>query len=56
MMRGAAIDDELWTTQAEIFLSDFIWNDGDVPRSGRLVLKGIDRNLLEQTSPQEGKK
>jgi len=49
IMRGALVDEGLFTSQAQIFLSDFIWNDGDVPRTGRLVLKGIDRSLLEQT-------
>lgn len=56
IMPGATIDEDLWTTQAEIFLSDFIWNDGDVPHSGRLVLRGIDRNLLEQLARPKGKK
>jgi hypothetical protein len=56
MMSGATVDEGIFTSQAEIFLSDFIWNDGDVPRNGRLVLKSIDRNLLAQTSQQEGKK
>ena len=55
MMSGVTIDEGIFTSQAEIFLSDFIWNDGDVPRNGRLVLKRIDRNLLEQTSQKEGK-
>jgi DNA-binding response OmpR family regulator len=56
MAMGAAVDQDLWTSQAEIFLSKFIWNDGDVPRDGRLVLKGIDRSLLEQLAKQKGKK
>jgi DNA-binding response OmpR family regulator len=55
MTRGVTIDEDIWTSQAEVFLSEFIWNDGDVPRSGRLVLKGIDRNLLEQVAQQKGK-
>jgi len=55
MMGGATVDEGVFTSQAEIFLSDFIWNDGDVPHNGRLVLKRIDRNLLAQTSQQEGK-
>jgi DNA-binding response OmpR family regulator len=55
MMSGATVDEGIFTSQAEIFLSDFIWNDGDVPHNGRLVLKRIDRSLLAQTSPQEGK-
>jgi DNA-binding response OmpR family regulator len=56
MMSGATVDEDIFTSQAESFLSDFIWNDGDVPGNGRLVLKRIDRNLLAQTSQQEGKK
>jgi len=56
MIRGATLDEDLWTTQAEMFLSDFIWNDGDVPRNGRLVLRGIDPNLLEELAKQRGKK
>jgi DNA-binding NtrC family response regulator len=56
MMRGVPIEERIWTSQAEIFLSEFIWNDGDVPRTGRLVLKGIERNLLEQLAQQKGKK
>jgi len=56
MTRGATMDEDLWTTQAEIFLSDFIWNDGDVPHSGRLVLRGIDPNLVEELAKQKGEK
>jgi DNA-binding response OmpR family regulator len=55
-MTGVAIDEGLWTSQAETFLSDFIWNDGDVPHSGRLVLKGIDRDVLEKLTQQKGNK
>lgn len=53
-MTGVAIDEGLWTSQAETFLSDFIWNDGDVPHGGRLVLKGIDRDVLEKLMQQKG--
>lgn len=56
MARGALIDEGFWTSQAETFLSDFIWNDGDVPHSGRLVLKDIDRDALEKLAQQRGKK
>jgi DNA-binding response OmpR family regulator len=41
-----AVDEEFWTTQAEVFLSDFIWNDGSVPRS-KLILKDVDQEALE---------
>lgn len=53
MMGRATIDEGIFTSQAEVFLSDFIWNDGDVPSDGRLVVKRFDRNLLEQ---EKGKK
>jgi DNA-binding NtrC family response regulator len=56
LMSRATIDESMWTSQAETFLADFIWNDGDVPGNGRLVLKRIDRNLLEQLALQKGKK
>lgn len=49
----ACIDENMWTFQAEMFLSDFIWNDGDVPRNGRLVLKRIDRDALQKLSQQK---
>lgn len=52
---GATTDEGIWTSEAEIFLSDFIWNDGDVPRNGRLVLKSIDRGLRERLAQQKGK-
>jgi len=55
MMRGT-VDESIWTSQAERFLADFIWNDGDVPRNGRLVLKRVDRSLLEQMAQQKGRK
>jgi DNA-binding response OmpR family regulator len=55
LTRGVTIDENLWTSQAETFLSDFIWNDGDVPHSGRLVLKGIDRDALGKLAQQKGK-
>jgi DNA-binding response OmpR family regulator len=56
MTMGATIEGDFWMSQTETFLSDFIWNDGDVPHSGRLVLKGIDRDALEKLAQQKGKK
>jgi hypothetical protein len=46
-MRGRTIEKAFWTSQAETFLSDFIWNDGNVPAGGKLTLKGVDRDLLD---------
>jgi DNA-binding NtrC family response regulator len=37
-----SLDDPFWTEEAEHFLSDFIWNDGDVPGDGRLKLRGVE--------------
>ena len=44
-----------WTAQAETFLSDFIWNDGNVPPDGKLILKGIDPDVLTKLAQQKGK-
>jgi FixJ family two-component response regulator len=33
---GASIERGFWTSQAETFLSDLIWNDGDVPAGGEI--------------------
>jgi len=52
---GASIERGFWTSQAETFLSDFIWNDGDVPAGGKLVLKGADQEGLEHLAQQRGK-
>jgi CheY-like chemotaxis protein len=41
-----------WTEQAERFLSDFIWNDGAVPPSGKLVLKGVEADELEKAAEE----
>jgi DNA-binding response OmpR family regulator len=53
---GASIESGFWTSQAETFLSDFIWNDGDVPAGGKLVLKGADHETLETLGPTKGAK
>ena len=42
-----------WTEQAERFLTDFIWNDGHVPANGRLTLKGVEREALEEAARKE---
>jgi len=42
-----------WTEQAEQFLSDFLWNDGNVPATGRLRLKGVEREALEGAARKE---
>ena len=42
-----------WTEQAEQFLSDFLWNDGNAPASGRLTLRGVEREALEKAARKE---
>lgn len=45
-----------WTEQAEQFLSDFLWNDGNAPATGRLKLKGVEREALENAARKEAGK
>jgi len=52
---GASMEKAFWTAQAETFLSDFIWNDGNVPPDGKLILKGIDPDVLTKLAQQKGK-
>lgn len=42
-----------WTEQAEQFLSDFLWNDGNAPATGRLTLRGVDREAVEKAARKE---
>jgi CheY-like chemotaxis protein len=42
-----------WTEQAEQFLSDFLWNDGNAPATGRLILRGVEREALERAARKE---
>jgi len=55
VMAGTALENTFWTSQAQTFLSDFIWNDGNVPPGGRLVLKGIDRDAVGPLFEQKRK-
>jgi DNA-binding response OmpR family regulator len=54
-VEGQTIDEDFWTTQAEVFLSDFIWNDGSVPGS-KLILKDVDHEALEKLVQPNRKK
>lgn len=54
--RGLPVEAAFWTEQAERFLTDFIWNDGHVPESGRLTLKGVEREALEKATREEVRK
>jgi len=39
-----------WTEQAERFLSDFIWNDGNVPGDGKITLRGVEPEELKKAA------
>lgn len=45
---GASVEKSFWTDEAETFLSDFIWNDGDVPATGRMVLNAVEPSNLRK--------
>jgi hypothetical protein len=44
---------DFWTEQAEQFLSDFLWNDENIPATGRLTLRGVERGVLEKAARKE---
>jgi CheY-like chemotaxis protein len=50
---GLPLGKAFWTEQAEQFLSDFLWNDGNAPATGRLRLKGVEREALEKAARKE---
>src|SRR6185295_6798224 len=45
-----------WTEQAEQFLRDFLWNDGNSPATGRLTLKGVEHQALAKAARKEAGK
>jgi CheY-like chemotaxis protein len=45
-----------WTEQAEQFLRDFLWNDGNAPATGRLTLKGVEHEALAKAARKEAGK
>jgi len=36
VLNGLTLETSFWTAQAEQFLGDFLWNDGNAPATGRL--------------------
>jgi hypothetical protein len=40
--RRFTADSSFWTSQARRLLSDFLWNEGEVPPIRRLVLENLD--------------
>jgi hypothetical protein len=45
-----------WTEQAEQFLRDFLWNDGNAPVTGRLTLRGVEHEALAKAVRKEAGK
>ena len=39
-------ENSFWTVQAQRLLSDYLWNEGKVPPTGRLVVRDLDQDEL----------
>ena len=39
-------ESSFWTEQARYLLGDYLWNEGDIPGTGKLTLKEIGRDKL----------
>ncbi len=39
-------ENSFWTVQAQRLLSDYLWNEGKVPPTGRLIVRDVDRDEL----------
>jgi YesN/AraC family two-component response regulator len=50
------LGEAFWTEQAEQFLRDFLWNDGNAPATGRLTLKGVEHEALAKAARKEAGK
>lgn len=48
-------ESSFWTAQARRLLGSYLWNEGDVPRTGKLILKqmGRDELLIAGRWPEE---
>ncbi|HSP63242.1 MAG TPA: response regulator [Pyrinomonadaceae bacterium] len=44
--RRLAADNSFWAYAAERLLSDYLWNQGKIPPTGKLSLKDVDRDQL----------
>jgi len=44
--RRLPASDSFWTLSSERLLSEYLWNEGKVPSTGRLTLKQISREEL----------
>jgi len=45
-LRRLRPESSFWTDEARRLLGDYLWNEGDVPRTRKLTLKEISRNKL----------
>ena len=48
--RRLAANGSYWAMRAEHLLTDYLWNEGKVPLSGKLVLKDINRDELQSAA------
>lgn len=39
-------ENSFWTLQAQRMLSDYLWNEGKVPPTGRLIVRNLDQDEL----------
>jgi hypothetical protein len=44
--RELPAENSFWTTQAQRLLSDYLWKEGKVPPTRKLILNDIDREEL----------
>jgi len=44
--RQPPAENSFWTSQAQRFLSDYLWKEGKVPPTRRLTIKDVDRDEL----------
>ena len=44
--RKLPAENSFWTSQAERLLSDYLWKEGKVPPTRKLMIKDVDRDEL----------
>jgi CheY-like chemotaxis protein len=52
--RRLAAENSFWTVQAQRLLSDYLWQEGKVPPTRKLTVKGIDRDELPVAARWQG--
>lgn len=48
--RHLAVNGSFWALRAERFLTNYLWNEGKVPFSGRLIVKDVNRDELQSAA------